>query len=72
LVTGYWSLFYEEGDRDFNTPFSERVDMTPYFLENSLLVLVVLIPTTVLFLLLKAYHHKKTLSTTDVEEQNVQ
>jgi hypothetical protein len=31
LVTGYWALFWNEDDLKFNPPFSEKVDMTPYF-----------------------------------------
>ena len=60
LVTGHWSLFHDYTDSDFIPPFSSRADMTPFFLENSLIVISVLIPATVLFVVVKAYHQLKT------------
>jgi hypothetical protein len=69
LVTGYWALFYDENDQNFNPPFSEKVDMTPYFLEDSLIVLAVLIPVTLIFLVLRKQLYKKTVETVDVETQ---
>ena len=68
LVTGFWSMFHEESDSDFSPPFSQRVDLTPFFLENSLIVVAVLIPATVAFLILKCYIHTKTV--TGAEQPN--
>ena len=67
LVTGYWALFHDESDQNFSPPFSEKVDMTPYFLENSLVVLAVLMPVALVFLVLKGYIHKKTVETVEAE-----
>jgi hypothetical protein len=69
MVTGYWALFHDENDQIFIPPFSERVDVTPYFLENSLIVLTVLMPATVVLLVLKIIIHQKTIETVDVETQ---
>ena len=40
--------------------------MTPFFLENSLIVVAVLVPVTIAFLILKCYIHMKTV--TDAEK----
>jgi hypothetical protein len=69
LVTGYWALFHDGNDKIFVSPFSERVDVTPYFLENSLVVLTVLMPATVVLLVFNIIIHKKTIETVDVETQ---
>jgi hypothetical protein len=68
-VTGYWALFHDGNDQSFIPPFSARVDVTPYFLENSLIVLTVLMPATVVLLVLKKIIHQKTIETVDVETQ---
>ena len=67
-VTGLWSIFHEESDSNFSPPFSQRVNMTPFFLENILILFVVLIPVTAIFILCKYYLHKKTIEITDVEK----
>ena len=68
LVCGFWSIFHDESDSDFSPPFSQRVNMTPFFLENILILFVVLIPVTAIFILCKYYLHKKTIEITDVEK----
>jgi len=42
--------------------------MTPYFLENSLILLAVLMPGAIIFLVLKAIHRKKIRETTPVSQ----
>ena len=66
LVAGFWSMFHQEQDSDFSPPFSQKVDMTPFFLENSLIVVAVLLPVTIAFLILKCYIHMKAV--TDAEK----
>ena len=66
LVAGFWSMFHQEQDSDFRPPFSQRVDLTPFFLENSLIVVALLIPVTIAFLILKCY--LRTKAVTDAEQ----
>ena len=47
-------------------PFSQRVDMTPFFLENTVIVMSVLVPVTIIFILFKRTLHVKTVAITDV------
>ena len=60
-------IFHEDSDSEFFPPFSQRVDLTPFFLENSLIIVAVLVPVTVAFILLKRSLFYKTIVITDVE-----
>lgn len=51
LVSGYWSFFYDEAEHaDLLYPFTERVELTPSFLEDSLIVVGVLLVLVLLFI----------------------
>ena len=48
-MTGYWSLFYETSDGDLLRPFTDRVELTEYFAEGSLIVVSALFLSFALF-----------------------
>ena len=59
LVSGYWSLFYEQCDGYLFLPFSGRVQFTSYFIEDSLIVVSVLFVGFITFLTLKVVEEVK-------------
>jgi hypothetical protein len=52
LVTGYWSHFYEAADSKLVSGFTDRVQLTPQFLESSLVVSCVLFVVFSLWMIL--------------------
>jgi hypothetical protein len=61
MVTGGWFLFYQEQDSEWKMPFSERVQMTPYFLEDTAVVLAIIFVFIFVWMALWLYHHFKTV-----------
>lgn len=49
LVTGDWSLFHINEDRNTLFPFTDRVTLTPSFLEDSLIVVSTLLLTSIVW-----------------------
>jgi hypothetical protein len=60
VATGGWFLFYQEQDSEWRTPFSERVEMAPYFLENTAVVLASVIAFVLVWMAMWLYHHYQT------------
>ena len=55
LVTVLWSLFQDQKDENLLTPFTERVQITPYFLENNVIVIGALLAVSILQIFLGGY-----------------
>ena len=51
VVTGGWFLFYSSDNAHLLKPFSDRVDITPQFYENNLVLLSILALVLIIYLL---------------------
>jgi hypothetical protein len=52
LLTGKWSLFYVKTDQLLIPGLTDRIEMSPFFLETSLVVTIGLLVLTIIFLVL--------------------
>ena len=60
VATGGWFLFYQDQDSEWRAPFSERVQMTPYFLEDTAVVLAIVLAFVLVWMAMWLYHHYQT------------
>jgi uncharacterized membrane protein len=57
LVTGNWSFFFSDSDKELLYPFTERVEITDHFLEDTLFVVLALFVIGVAWLLAYLINH---------------
>ena len=57
LVSAYWSLFYDSADSEILPPFTERVEITPFILQNNLIIIAILFIFSLVLLILNIYQN---------------